>query len=205
MRCSDLLRWAAVCAALLIAVAPAAAQEGHGHGEHQMSAEDQAMMEAYQAAATPGPQHALLASTAGTYKVTAKVWHQPGTEPMVSEGQAVRTMTLGGRVLEEEYTGSMMEMQFEGLARTGYDNVTKSWWTTWTDNMSTALMVLHGTMNEDGSATFEGQVPDPMTGGTKTMKIVTTKDGAKEIHKFYEPGPDGSDVQTMELVYEPAG
>ena len=31
----------------------------------------------------------------------------------------------------------MMGMPFEGIGRTGYDNVTGKYWSTWIDNMST--------------------------------------------------------------------
>ena len=219
MRCRSFLRWAAICAAVVIAAAPVAAatQEGHEHGqgemaegeEHaghgEMSAEEQAMMAAWQAAGTPGPEHAKLAATAGTFKVTAKSWHQPGGEPEVSEGTAVRTMTLAGRVLEERFTGSMMGAPFEGLGRTGYDNVTDTYWSTWTDNMMTALILFKGTMGDDGSSSFEGDMPDPMSGGMTHMRIETHKEGDKEVHEFFMPGPDGSEMKGMELVYEPAG
>jgi len=217
MRSSIVLRWAAVCAALVIAFVPVGAgaqdeehpqgeamAEEHPHGE--MSAEEKAMMEAWQKAATPGPEHAMLAESAGRYKLTVKTWHQPGGEPDTSEGTAERTMALGGRVLEEKVTSSMMGMPFEGIGRTGYDNVRKTYWSTWTDNMSTALFVMNGTINEDGSSTFQGEMVDPMTGGTMTMRIEGRMEGGKEIIEFYHPAPGGEgEMKGMELVYEPAG
>ena len=218
MRCSNLLRGAAICAALLIAIAPAGARaqdqgqehghgemQGHEHGMGEMSAEQQAMMEAWQKAATPGPEHAKLAESAGRYKLTVKTWHQPGGEPEVSEGTAERTMTLGGRVLEERVTSTMMGMPFEGVGRTGYDNLKKTYWSTWTDNMSTALMIMHGTIGDDGTATFEGDTIDPMTGDTMRMRIESHMEGDKEVNEFFHPGPDGTEMKGMEITYEPAG
>jgi hypothetical protein len=216
MRSSIVLRWAAVCAALVIVFVPVGAgaqdeehpqgeamAEEHPHGE--MSAEEMAMMKAYEAAGTAGAEHALLADTAGSYKLTITMWHAPGAPPETTEGTAERTMTLGGRVLEEKVASSMMGAPFEGLGRTGYDNVRKTYWSTWTDSMSTALSVMHGTIAEDGSSTFEGEFVDPPTGGTKAVRIEGRMDGDKEVLEFYEPGPDGTEVKVMEIVYERAG
>lgn len=220
MRCNALLRWVPICAAALIVLAPAgarAAQEpshehgghgetaaqGHEHGEMGgMTAEQAAAMEAYQRAATPGAQHAKLAESAGSYKLSFKMWEAPGAEPQVSEGAAERTMTLGGRVIEERVSSTMMGMPFEGLGRTGYDNVTGRYWSTWTDNMSTGLFVMYGTIRDDGSSTFEGDMADPVTGGTIRMRIEGRSEGNKEIAEFYHPGPDGREMKMMEITYE---
>jgi hypothetical protein len=220
MRCSNLLRWAAVCAALLIAVAPAGAgaqdqghehghgemaEQGHEHGMGEMTAEQKAEMEAHMKAASTGSEHAKLAEGVGSYKLTFKMWEAPGTEPQLGEGTAERTMTLGGRVLEEKVTATMMGMPFEGIGRTGYDNLKKAYWSTWTDNMSTGLMVMHGTVRDDGTATFEGDTIDPMTGNTIRMRIEGRMEGDKEVNEFYFPGPDGTEMKGMEIIYEPVG
>lgn len=211
MRCDGMLRWVALCAALVVVLAPAAAwsqdekpegeMSGMG-GEAEMSAEQKAAMEAWQESMTPGAPHQTLGKMAGDYKMTLKWWEQPGAEPQTSTGTAAREMTLGGRVLEEEVWATMMGQPFEGLARTGYDNVTDRYWTTWTDNMSTSLTVMYGAIEEDGSASFEGDISDPMTGGTSRMRIDTHMEGDKEVHEFYTVGPQG-EVKSMEIVYEP--
>jgi hypothetical protein len=90
----------------------------------------------------------MTADTAGEWKFTIKSWMDPEAEPMLSEGTAHRTMELGGRVVEEVVESSMMGQPFEGIGRTGYDNLTGEWWSTWTDNMSTGLMTMTGTYDE---------------------------------------------------------
>lgn len=216
MRCSTLMRWTVLCAALILIAAPAALaqdpghEHGHGHdhaaaeGQAAPSAEEQAAMAAWQESMTPGPQHAHLAKGAGKYNMTIKSWMAPGAEPMTSEGTAVRSMTLGGRVMVEEVEAMTMGQPFHGVGRTGYDNITEKYWSTWNDDMSTGLTVLYGTMNEDGTGTFEGQTADPMTGGTSTMRIKMRTEGGKEINDFFMVGPDGSEMKMMEITYTPA-
>jgi hypothetical protein len=181
-----------------------------GHAEmmaegHEMSAEEKAMMEAWQASMAPGAEHEKLAGMAGSYKLTVTTWTAPGAPPQTSTATADRSVSLGGRVLEEKVAGSMMGTPFEGLARTGYDNVRERYWSTWTDNMSTGLMVMHGTVRDDGTATFEGDTIDPMTGNTIRMRIEGRMEGDKEVNEFYFPGPDGTEMKGMEIIYEPVG
>jgi hypothetical protein len=169
----------------------------------EMSAEEAAMMEAWQKAMTPGPEHAALAEMAGTWKFTNTMWMDPADDPVVTEGTAVRTMLLGGRVLEEKVSSEVMGQPFEGIGQTGYDNVTGEYWSTWFDNMSTGLMTLHGTWDEaTDTGTFEGQAADPMTGGMKKVRMVSQIDENGREHNVFYEDRGGEWVKTMELVYQ---
>ena len=67
-------RLAIRCLPLVLAVAlPAWA----GDAAPKMSPEEQAMMEAFQKAGTPGPQHERMAKQAGNYDITVKSWQAP--------------------------------------------------------------------------------------------------------------------------------
>lgn len=183
-------------ALLAVTVAPTLAQEP------QMSPEQAAMMAAWEQAMTPGPQHAGLAEMAGPWKFTNKMWEDPAADPTIVEGTAVRTMILGGRVLEERVSSEFMGKPFEGLGHTGYDNVTGEYWSTWVDNMSTGLMTMKGSWDEStGAGTFEGEAADPMTGTLKKVRMVSriNEDGS-ETNEFFEDR-GGQWVKTMELVY----
>ena len=187
-------------AVLVLAVlfaAPLAAQEGP-------SAEEAAMMEAMQAAATPGSQHAELAETAGSFKTTTRMWGAPGEPPVVNEGTAERTMILGGRVLQETFKSTFMGTPYEGFGLSGYDNVTGKHWGTWSDNISTGVTLLEGTMDA-GKAVYEGETSNPMTGTKTPMRIEIRYEDGKETHQMYQPGPDGKNMKTMEIVYERIG
>lgn len=198
-------RWMAMAAfaavGVLTAVSPALAQP-------EMSAEEKAMMEAWTKAMTPGAEHALLASRTGTWDATVTSWWAPGTPPQVSQAKAVRKMALGGRVLMEEWTGTMMGAPFEGLGLSGYDNVSKSWWGTWNDNMGTGLMTMKGTCDADmkKGCTHTGTFMDPMTGKQKTTRSVSTWSSATdEKMEMFDKGPDGKEFKTMEIVMKKSG
>ena len=179
--------------ASMMLVAPLSSQE-------DPSAEQAAMM----AAMTPGSQHAFLAEGAGNFKTTIKMWQDPSAPPMVSEGTAKRTMILGGRVLQEDFQTNMMGMPFEGVGHTGYDNALGKYWSTWSDNMSTSVSVLEGTVDTStGKSTFEGETSEPMAGKRIPMRIETSREDGKETAEFYMPmGPGGEMIRTMEIVYE---
>ena len=63
---------------------------------------------------------------------------------MEDSGTATRSMALDGRVLVEDVDCTMMGAPMTGHGMTGYDNVSGKYWSTWTDSMSTGIMVSQG-------------------------------------------------------------
>jgi hypothetical protein len=185
-------------AAILIVCAGALAQDAP-----EISAEQQAMMEAWQRAMTPGPEHNALAKMAGEFDLTVRMSMEPGAEPVESKATALRKMILGGRYLEETVHGTMMGEPFEGRGVTGYDNVTGKWWGTWIDNMSTGLMTSHGEWDDEaGTGTFWGESTDPMSGEVqKSRTVVRRLAGGDEHMEVYMITPQG-EVKSMEILYD---
>jgi len=180
---------------LLLAV-PLAAQEG------QPSPEEAAMMETMMKAATPGGPHAYLAEMAGSWKATMKMWDPSGQESQ-AVGTMERSMTLGGRVLEENFKMDFKGMPFVGVGHTGYDNVTGKYWSTWFDNMSTGVTLMEGAIDEKtGKGSFKGESPDPMAGKRIPMRMDVQNEGGKETATFFMQMPNGEMAKTMEIVYE---
>ena len=178
---------------------PALAQEGE---MPQMTPEQQAEMEAYMKAGALGPQHELMAKHVGTFDVAIKSWMDPAAPPMESKGVAIRTLHMDGRVLHEEFQGDMMGTSFTGLSRSGYDNVSGKWWSTWTDSMSTGIMVSKGTCDESFNCTYVGTHNDAITGGPVTNRYVAKWTSPDEQHfAMYGPGRDGNEVKMMEMIY----
>jgi len=188
--------------ALILAVLPLAAHADHheAEGAPEMSAEEQAMMQAWEKAMTPGDEHAWLADKAGDYKMEIKMWMGPG-EPMVSEGTAHSEMIMGGRILRETVEGTVMGQPFNGEGLTGYDNVTGRWWGTWVDNMGTAAAVSWGDRDGD-TLNMDSEYPDPMTGEMKTTRMaITYGDGGMVMEAFQDM--DGEEMKMMEITYTP--
>src|ERR1051326_9179040 len=112
--------------------------------------DQKAMMGAMMKAMMPGDAHKLLNDMVGTFD---------------GKGTAVSTWVLGGRFVEQKFTGQFMGMPFEGIGYTGYDNVKKSYWSTWVDNMGTGVMTSTGSTSDGGKNwKFMSSMPDPMTG-----------------------------------------
>jgi len=178
----------------------ALAQEGHE--QPQMTPEQMAEMEAYMKAGTPGAPHQALASTVGSYDLNIKSWHEPGGPAMEETGTAIRTMGLDGRVLIEEITSSMMGMPYTGHLMMGHDNVTERYWSTWTDSMSTGVMVSEGTCDAKQSCTLTGSWNDPIKKGPMTVRMITRWTSPTiQIFEMYGPGKDGKETKMMEITY----
>jgi hypothetical protein len=161
-----------------------------------------AEMEAYMKAGTPGPPHQALAAGAGSYELTIKSWHEPGGPPTEESGTAIRTMELDGRVLVEKLTSSVMGMSFTGHGMTGYDNVSGKYWSTWTDSMSTGLMVSEGTCDAEEVCTYTGSWNDPITKGPVTVRLTSRwTSPTTQIFEMYGPGKNGEEMKMMEMTY----
>ena len=192
----------AVAVLAVLAAAATSAAQAQEHAEHpQPSAEEQAMMAAWQKSMTPGEPHQRLAESAGEWKMQVTMWMEPGAEPTVAEAKATRTMILGGRHLLEEVEGTFMGAPFHGRSLTGYDNVTGKYWSTWVDNQSTGLMESTGTWDEEQNAlVMEGTYSDPMTGARKPFRSILRRPSAdREVYESWE-SMGGQEVKTMEVV-----
>lgn len=186
--------------AAVVLAGTAMAQEGE---MPEMTPEQQAQMEAYQQAGTPGAPHQAMAAAAGSYDVNVKSWHAPDTPAMEEAGTATRTMALDGRVMVEDFNGTMMGMPFTGHGMTGYDNVSGKYWSTWSDSMSTGLMVSEGTCDDAyASCTFIGSWNDPVKKAPVQARMTTRwTSPTTQIFEMHGPSPDGEEMQMMEITY----
>lgn len=133
------------------------------------------MMKKMEQFATPGPGHKVLNGLAGEWEAVARFWmggpDAPATE---SKGTNKARWILGGRYLQEEFTGEMMGMPFQGVGLTGYDNFNKQYVSIWMDTMGTGMLKSEGTADAEGKViTFHGKMDEPTTGEKqKPVKFV---------------------------------
>lgn len=188
-----------VSAAVLAASFAVLAEEAH-----KPTAAEQAMMEKYMKAATPGPEHAAMAKMAGKWKMTVTSWPAPGAPPAKSEGTSEYTSILGGRFLQQTAKGSMEGQPFEGQGLSGFDNVTKEAWGTWVDSMGTGLMTMKGKCPlTSKSCTMKGTMADPVSGKILTASTtMTMKDENNFVWEMTAPGPGGGKpFKMMQIDY----
>ena len=173
-------------------------------GPPEMSAEEQAMMEAYMSYATPGKPHARLVKKAGNWNITVKMWHSPDMEvPVESTATSHIKAILGGRYIVEKVEGEAMGMPFKGFGISGYDNITKKFVGVWVDNHNTGIIHSEGTPARYGDIiNFEGAHPDPLHGKyVKNRSVERTISDDKFVYTSYNTADDGREFKGMELTY----
>ena len=187
----------ALCFALVLIAAAAPAQD------HDM--DQQAAMEAWMKAATPGDVHAMLAKRAGSWQMKTKMWMQPGQPPMESEGKTRVEMALGGRYSMEWVEGQAWGMPFEGLSILGYDNATHEITNVWYDTMGTMTSISKGKYEGPVGSPFElhGEMTDVASGTVLPYRTVTTfvDDDHVKFEYFMAP-PGGEEFLNMLIEYE---
>lgn len=170
----------------------------------QMSPDMQAMMAAWEKAATPGPQHKQLADQfVGTWNTKQTIWMDESTPPMTETGRSVATAVFGGRHVREEFSSQWMGQPFQGVALTSYDNIKGKYVSSWTDNMSTGQFLSEGDYDPaTRTYTFRGQMPDPMKAGAMipVRQVVRVLDNDRHVMQMHETR-DGKERKTMEIEY----
>lgn len=187
----------------IIALTLAAPLLAGSHDEKAKKAAEAAMMEAWMKSMSPGEAHKKLEPFVGTFNVTLKAWMAPDAQPMESSGVAESSWSLGGRYVQQRYKGTFMDMPFEGLGYTGYDNVAKKYVGSWMDNMSTGMMLAEGALEKDGKTfTFRGTMLDPVSGKPQEIKeTITVVSNDEHLVEMWGPAADGKIFKTMEIRY----
>jgi hypothetical protein len=151
---------------------------------------------------TPGPQHKLLEPMVGEFTCKVKIYMAPGKPPVESEGTVSRKWILGGRFIQERYTGEAMGKPFTGLGWVGFDNKQKKYTVAWIDSMTTSIMTSQGTYDADKKTfTFTGEEDSPFFGGrVKTRDVVRIPDADTQVLEMYRLMKGAPEFKMMEIV-----
>ena len=186
------------CLVLALIASPVLAKEK----KHDKQMDPQAMMEMYQKLATPSEPHKLFASLAGTWTTQTKEWMEPGKPPTEAAGSADMKMLLGGRFLQQDFTGEMMGQPYTGMGITGYDNLRKKYVSIWFDTMSTGSFVMEGTGSADGKTiTLKGQHAEPGGGHMTHRAVWKIVDSNTQTFDMWGNHGGGKEMKVMEIVY----
>ncbi|ESU19185.1 hypothetical protein FCR2A7T_26080 [Flavobacterium cauense R2A-7] len=161
-----------------------------------------AITKAWTEYATPGDAHKRMAKDNGVWEEDMTSWQQEGAAPMKMKMTAEIKSVFDGKYQEAVHKGDFMGMPFEGKSTLAYDNASKEYISTWIDNMSTGIMVMHGNYDE-ASKTFkmEGEVIDPVTKKMKKMReVITMVDENTQKMEMYDTGYDGKEFKSMEIT-----
>jgi len=161
----------------------------------------QAMMEVYRKVGTPGAPHKLLAGLEGSWITKTKSWPGPDQPPVDSTGTCEQKILLGGRYLQQEYTGDMMGEKFSGINLLGYNNHTKKYESIWIDSMSTGIFYFEGTASADGKIiTQESKFDDPVRGPMISRSVTKFKDDNTLEFEMYMIPKGGKEEKAMEMT-----
>jgi hypothetical protein len=170
--------------------------------KHEDKMDMQAMMDLYKKLGTPGAPHKGLASMVGSWIARIKCWMEPNKPPMEWTGISEQKMVLGGRFLQQEFTGEMMGSPFTGFGITGYDNHTRKYVSTWIDSMGTAILFFEGTASADGKTiTQESHYDDPVKGPMKWRSVTRIVDDNTHVFEMFDIDNMGKEERTMEIAY----
>ncbi len=165
------------------------------------TADQQKQMADMMALVSPGPAHAAMKKLEGEFDYTITMI-MPGSPPQEYKGHRSAKMIMGGRYLDETYTGTFMGMPFEGHGTMAYDNVQKKYLSTWIDNMGTGIMFGNGSGDAAGTTwTMNAEMADPMTGKmTPTRSVTKVVDADHMTMDMFGPGPDGKEAKMMSIA-----
>lgn len=191
---------AALLAASLFTVSASARQDAPPAGEPDPQ---QAMMQEYVEANSPGEHHALLKNLIGEWTVLTKAWMDPSAEPMEMTGKVTKSWTLDGRFIREDLTGENPLGVYSGVGYLGYDNATKQYQGVWLSSMTTGMIHYTGAADEGGaSLTCTGKEADAMTGQTLDFKMTLTLDDANShTLTFWYVIPGAGEVKAFEMIH----
>ena len=184
--------------------AKVASSSDSAKNEEWVPVDSAAMMKSMMEQGTPGPQHAMLAKSDGSWDAETTMWMAPDAPPQKGKGTSVNKMIKGGRFQQISFTGNFMGQPYEGSGINGYDNAKKVYTSTWYDNMNTSIMNMEGTWDEASKAiTFKGKSVCMANGKEVEMKeVFKIIDDNTQIMEMY--GPDmktGKQYKSIEIKF----
>ena len=149
-----------------------------------------------------GSPHHILASLAGGWTGTSKLWLEPGKLADESPVLGTVTLVLEGRFAIYLYQGSIEGEPQHGMFTFGYNTTLEQYEASWLDSFhsNTAIMFCVGSARENGFSVL-GSYPDPNGGpdwGWRTVVELLDKDHL--VISAYNITPEGEEVKATEAM-----
>lgn len=177
--------------------------QGAGGVAPALTADQQAMMDAWQKAGAVGAPHGQLSDFVGEWDAKVSHWMDPSAPPQTSVGIESTTLKYGGRFAESRFTGTYAGAPFEGVSVMGYDNVRGKYTSTWHDSMSTGIVVSMGDYDPaTRTYTLRGTMADPMKPSelTPIRQVIRIVDENHHVFEWHETH-GGKELKTMQIKY----
>ncbi len=168
-----------------------------------MSAEQQAMMDAWTKAGMKGAQHEQMAGMVGEWHAKVSQWMDPAAPVQTSTGTQVSTSMYDGKFVQSKFSGTSQGQPFEGTSLMGYDNVRGKYTNTWHDSMGTGIFMAMGDYDPATKTyTLRGTMADPMkpTELMPVREVIRVVDDNNHVFEWHETH-GGKEVKTMEIIY----
>lgn len=148
----------------------------------------------------PGVGQQFLSKLAGTWKVE-KTLTLPGKLAVKTTGDAVHTMTHGGRFLQCEFTFDTSAGKTTGTGVIGFDSASGQFTSVWWDSRQTKMSFRQSKGKFDGSKILMQavDVDGPPVRKSRTETSLSS-DGGRIVHRQFNAGTDGSENLLMELI-----
>ena len=129
--------------------------------------------ELFEKFAKPGKEHKQLRRLVGSWNADVKYYFDDSGKASESKATATVRAMMGGRFIQQRFSGEMQGQKFSGMAITGYDNAKKKYVGIWIDDMSTAIMRTEGTYDPKTHTMTETAVTSSPLGEMK-FKMVSS-------------------------------
>jgi len=169
----------------------------------QKPAGDQALVTALQSAMTPGEGQKKLEFMVGTFDVKIRTWLDPSGPPIESTATAVCNWVLGNRYVQQMLAGYVGGEPWSGIGYAGFDNVSKTYVSTYMDTGSTGMEWYSGTMDAAGKlAKLTGTTHDEVTGKPLALEMrLSVAPNGDHVTELWEGDLTGKMAKIMELQY----
>jgi hypothetical protein len=164
--------------------------------------QEKAMMDAMMKAAAVNENHALLKPLIGKWNAAVTTWESPTAAPQTSQGSSEAVSLYEGRFVMENFKSTMMNMPFQGMSVTGYDNVLKKFCVFWIDNSSTAFSFYSGSYDPiEKVFNYTSKWMSPRGGTWDVRMAVTIVSPDEHTQQMFMTMPGQKEYKSIEIRY----
>jgi hypothetical protein len=149
----------------------------------------------------PTKYHDLLKQFVGTWDIQAKLWTEPGKQPIVSSAIETASLKCQGLWLVYNDKGELAGRAFEGYGMLGYDAEKEKFVGSWVDQTSTSMDIAVGSCDEKGKVfTLISEAVDATGKTIRTKRVIEIKSKDAQSQITYQ-GPEGKEVTIAKFEY----